>query len=249
MSFFNDDYGRGGFMSNVPAAVKNIIIINVVIMVASYFREAMMIEKFALWFPASPFFEWWQPVTHLFMHGGFFHLFFNMYTLFIFGSVLERVWGPKKFLVFYFITGLGAALVHMGVQWMEYSSALKAVGLSIGDASAQAVDIADQIKAGAERIPSWSATLFTPTVGASGAIYGVLMGYTMLYPNSIMRLIFPPVALKAKWFVLIFAGLELLLGMSMPGSGIAHFAHLGGLIFGFALIMYWKKTHQLYGNY
>lgn len=249
MSFFNDGYGSGGFLSNVPAAVKNIIIINIVIMIASLFRESMMIETFALYIPESPFFRWWQPVTHLFMHGGFFHLFFNMYTLFIFGSVLERVWGPKKFLIFYFVTGLGAALVHMGVMWMEYSSALKAVGLSVNEASAQAVGIAEHIKAGAQYIPSWSTTLFTPTVGASGAIYGVLMGYAMLYPNSLMRLIFPPVTLKAKWFVLIFAGLELLLGMSMPGSGIAHFAHLGGLIFGFLLIIYWKKTRQLYGNY
>jgi membrane associated rhomboid family serine protease len=172
-----------------------------------------------------------------------------MYTLFIFGSVLERVWGPKKFLIFYFVTGIGAALVHMGVQWMEYSSALKAVGLSAGDASAEAVGIAERIKEGAQYIPSWSSTLFTPTVGASGAIYGVLMGYAILYPNSLMSLVFPPVTLKAKWFVLIFAGLELLLGMSLSGSSVAHFAHLGGLIFGFILMMYWKNTRQLYGNY
>lgn len=250
MSFFsNDGYGRGGFMSNVPTAVKNIIIINVVIMLATMFKESLMVSKFALWFPASPYFEWWQPVTHLFMHGGFFHLFFNMYTLFIFGSVLERVWGPRKFLIFYFVTGLGAAAVHMGVQWFEYDSALKAMGLTTGEASLWADEIAQSIDAGAKMIPSWSSVLFTPTVGASGAIYGVLMGYAMLYPNSIMQLIFPPIAMKAKWFVLIFAGLELLLGISSTGGGIAHFAHLGGLIFGFILIMYWKKTHQLYGSY
>lgn len=249
MSFFNDGYGRGGFLSNVPTAVKNIIIINVVLMVATLMRETVMVEKFALWFPASPYFEWWQPVTHLFMHGGFFHLFFNMYTLFIFGSVLERVWGPKKFLIFYFVTGLGAALVHVGVQWMEYSSALEAQGLTYADASYLAPGIAESIEAGARYIPTWSSTLFIPTVGASGAIYGVLMGYAMLYPNSLMSLVFPPVTLKAKWFVLIFAGLELLLGMSLPGSSVAHFAHLGGLIFGFMLIMYWKKTRQLYGSY
>lgn len=250
MSFFsNDNYGRGGFMSNVPVAVRNIIIVNVVIMIATFAKEAIMVEKFALWYPASPFFEWWQPVTHLFMHGGFFHLFFNMYTLFIFGSVLERVWGPKKFLIFYFVTGIGAALVHMGVQWMEYSNALEAAGLTAAEAADDVAGIAAQVKAGAIWVPSWSATLFTPTVGASGAIYGVLMGYAMLYPNSLLRLIFPPVTLKAKWFVLIFAGLELMLGMSLPGSSVAHFAHLGGLIFGFLLIMYWKNRRQLYGNY
>lgn len=252
MSFFsNDGYGRGGFLSNTPVAVRNIIIVNIVIFIATLFKEAMMVEKFALWFPLSPFFEWWQPVTHLFMHGGFFHLFFNMYTLYIFGSVLERVWGPKKFLMFYFITGLGAAAVHMGVQWYEYSSELKALGLSAEDAYFNASIIADYLKEGATRVPilNYPDVLLIPTVGASGAIYGVLMGYAMLYPNSLMRLIFPPVTLKAKWFVLIFAGLELLLGMSLPGSSIAHFAHLGGLIFGFLLILYWKKTRQLYGNY
>lgn len=249
MSFFDNGYGRGGFLSNVPVAVKNIIIVNIVIMIAASFRESFMVEKFALWFPASPYFEWWQPVTHLFMHGGFFHLFFNMYTLFFFGSVLERVWGPKKFLLFYFVTGIGAALVHMGVQWLEYRSALEAAGLTYSQASFFAGDVAQSIEAGARMIPKWSSVLFVPTVGASGAIYGVLMGYAMLYPDSIMRLVFPPIALKAKWFVLIFAGLELLLGISSTGTGIAHFAHLGGLIFGFLLIWYWKKTRQLYGNY
>ena len=137
----------------------------------------------------------------------------------------------------------------MGVQWWEYTSALETAGLTSAEAAARIPGIEAAIDAGARMIPSWSTVIFTPTVGASGAIYGVLMGYAMLYPNSIMRLIFPPVALKAKWFVLIFAGLELLFGMSMPGSGIAHFAHLGGLIFAFVLLMYWKKTRQLYGNY
>lgn len=248
MSFF-DNGGRGGFLSNVPVAVRNIIIVNVLVMLVALMRESFMVEKFALWFPASPYFEWWQPVTHLFMHGSILHLFFNMYTLYIFGCVLERVWGAKKFLIFYFVTGLGAALVHMGVQWWEYSNALEAVGLTSAEASELSGDIATSIEMGAKYIPTWSLTLFIPTVGASGAIYGVLMGYAMLYPDSIMRLIFPPIAMKAKWFVLIFAGLELLLGMSASGTGIAHFAHLGGLIFGFILIMYWKKTRQLYGSY
>ena len=236
-------------MSNVPTAVKNIIIINVVLMLATMFKESMMVTRFALWFPASPYFEWWQPVTYMFMHGGFFHLFFNMYTLFFFGSVLERVWGPKKFLIFYFVTGLGAAAVHMGVQWIEYNNALEAVGLTSTDASLWVDQIAKSVDAGNNMIPAWSSVLFTPTVGASGSIYGILMGYAMLYPDSIMRLMFPPIAMKAKWFVLIFAALELLLGISSTGGGVAHFAHLGGLIFGFILIIYWKKTRQLYGSY
>ena len=182
------------------------------------------------------------------MHGGFFHLFFNMYTLYIFGTVLERVWGPKKFLLFYFVTGLGAALIHMGVQWWQYTSALSEIGLQVSEAGILTQSIAQDVIMGATRVPSWSVELFVPTVGASGAIYGVLMGYAMLYPDSIMTLMFPPISLKAKWFVLIFGGLELVLGISGTGAGIAHFAHLGGLIFGFLLMMYWKKTHQLYSH-
>lgn len=235
---------------NLPVAVKNIIIINALIMLATVFKESVMVENFALFFPASPYFRLWQPLTHMFMHGGIMHLFFNMYTLMIFGSVLERVWGAKKFLIFYFVTGLGAAAVHMGVQWIQYSSALSTYGFSPDQVAIWASEMASK---GYAYVPDgFSAlqkVLFTPTVGASGAIYGVLMGYAMLYPDSVMTLIFPPVSLKAKWFVLIFAGIELLLGISASNSGIAHFAHLGGLIFGFLLILYWKKTHRLYSNF
>lgn len=167
----------------------------------------------------------------MFMHGGFWHLFFNMYTLFIFGSVLERVWGTKKFLVFYFVTGLGAALVHTGVEWIQMQSLISkaAEGSSAAMASIHAMKM-------------------TPTVGASGAIYGVLMGYAMLYPDSVLTLIIPPISLKAKWFVLIFAAIELLTGVTGTGGGIAHFAHLGGLIFGFLLMWYWKKNNTLYSR-
>lgn len=218
-------------MANVPTAVKNIIIINALIMVMTALNKTFMYETFALFYPTSPFFHWWQPVTHMFMHGGFWHLFFNMYTLFIFGTVLERVWGTKKFHVFYFVTGLGAALIHTGVEWIQMQSWLGAAA----DGSPAA-------------LASIHAMKMTPTVGASGAIYGVLMGYAMLYPDSMLTLLFPPISLKAKWFVLIFAAIELLTGVTGTGGGIAHFAHLGGLIFGFALIWYWKKNRTLYSR-
>lgn len=231
MSYYSYD-NRGGFMSNVPPAVKNIIIINVCVMIMTALNENFMYEKFALFYPTSPFFHWWQPVTHMFMHGGFWHLFFNMYTLYIFGTVLERVWGTKKFLLFYFVTGLGAALIHTGVEWIQMQGWMSQV--AEGSMAAQA---------------SIHALKMTPTVGASGAIYGLLMGYAMLYPDSMMTLMFLPISMKAKWFVLIFAGIELLTGVTGMGGGIAHFAHLGGLIFGFLLIMYWKKRHTLYSRY
>ena len=235
MSYYyynNDNGGRRGFMSNVPTAVRNIIIINVLVMIMTSLNENFMYEKFALFYPTSPFFHWWQPVTHMFMHGGFWHLFFNMYTLYIFGTVLERIWGAKKFLLFYFVTGLGAAAVHTGVEWIQASSWMS-------EAAAGSMSAVQQIHA----------LKMTPTVGASGAIYGILMGYAMLYPDSIMTLVFPPISMKAKWFVLIFAAIELLTGVTGTGGGIAHFAHLGGLIFGFLLIMYWKKKRTLYSRY
>lgn len=168
-------------------------------------------------------------VTHMFMHGGFWHLFFNMYTLFIFGSVLERVWGPKKFLLFYFVTGLGAAALHTGVQWIEVQTYMN----QIAEGSQTAAMEYHRLK-------------MTPTVGASGAIYGILLGYAMLYPDSVMTLVFPPISLKAKWFVMIFAGIELFTGVTGMGGGIAHFAHLGGMLFALLLITYWKKKHTLY---
>ena len=218
-------------MSNVPTATKNIIIINVLVMIMTMLNEDMMYEKFALFYPTSPFFHIWQPVNHMLMHGGFWHLFFNMYTLYFFGRVLEERWGAKKFLIFYFVTGLGAALVHTGVEWLQMNHWMSQV--AEGSMAAQA---------------NIHALKMTPTVGASGAIYGVLMGFAMLYPDAILSLIFPPVSMKAKWFVLIFGGIELLTGITGVGGGIAHFAHLGGLIFGYILIMYWKKKRTLYGR-
>ena len=229
MSYYS--YERGGFMSSVPTAVKNLIIINVLVMIMTALNEDFMYEKFALFYPTSPFFHWWQPVTHMFMHGGFWHLFFNMYTLWIFGSQLERIWGARKFLVFYFVTGLGAALVHTGVEWLQMQNWL---------AEAAAGSYAAQV--------SIHTLKMTPTVGASGAIYGVLMGYAMLYPDAVMALVFPPIAMKAKWFVLIFGAIELMTGVTGMGGNIAHFAHLGGLIFGYLLMMYWKKKRTLYSR-
>ena len=231
MSYYQYDNSRRGFFSSVPDAVKNIIIINVIVWIATALSGNVMYEKFALFYPSSIFFKPWQFITHMFMHGGFWHLFFNMYTLYIFGSVLERQWGTKKFLVFYFVTGLGAAALHTGVQAIEAQAWLS----QIADGSLQAQ-------------ASLQALKYTPTVGASGAIYGLLLGYAMLYPDSVMGLIFPPISMKAKYFVLIFAAIELITGVTGMGGSIAHFAHLGGMLFGWLLMLYWKKNHKLYSR-
>ncbi len=216
-------------LGSMPPVVKNLLLINVIMYVITMITGNFMYENFALFYFKSPFFKPFQLVTHMFMHGGFTHIFFNMYTLFIFGGVLERVWGSQKFLLYYFVTGIGAALLHLGVMYLQLQGYIADV--NAGDFMARA---------------NIQALLSTPTVGASGAIYGLLLAYGMLFPNNVMQLIFPPVALKAKWFVLIFGALELLLGLSGRGGNVAHFAHLGGMIFGFFLILYWKKNNRMY---
>ncbi len=216
-------------LGNMPPVVKNLLLINVIMYLITVITGNFMYEHFALFYFKSPFFKPYQLVTHMFMHGGFTHILFNMYTLFIFGTVLERVWGSRKFLFYYFVTGIGAALIHLGVMWLQLQGYI--ADLQAGDLIAKA---------------NIQALLTTPTVGASGAIYGLLLAYGMLFPNNEMQLIIPPVALKAKWFVLIFGALELLLGLSGRGGDVAHFAHLGGMIFGFFLILYWKKNNRMY---
>ena len=216
-------------MGSMPPVVKNLLLVNVLMYIITMITGNFMYGNFALFYFDSPLFKPYQLVTHMFMHGGFTHILFNMYTLYIFGCVLERVWGSQKFLFYYFVTGIGAALLHMGVMWLQLQGYI--ADLNAGDMFARA---------------EIEALLTTPTVGASGAIYGLLLAYGMLFPDNIMQLIFPPEALKAKWVVIIFGALELLLGLSGRGGNVAHFAHLGGMIFGFFLILYWKKNNRMY---
>lgn len=226
---YNSFDSRPSFWNSLPVAVRNLILINFIVWGATELigmrsadGENWIYQTFALFAFESPFFRPWQLVTHLFMHGGFWHIFFNMYSLLIFGSVLERMWGARKFLVFYFVAGLGAALCHCLVMHFQIDAALAA-----------------------ENTTKAFSIMRTPTVGASGAIYGVLMGYGMLFPNDRLTLIFPPITLNAKWFVIIFIVIELVTGI-MGADNIAHFAHLGGMLFGWLLILYWKKKNRLY---
>lgn len=230
--FNNGGGGRRGILANIPPVTLNILIINVLVFIIYKLRPDFMIENFALFYPKSPFFHWWQYITYMFMHGTFWHLFFNMYTFFVFGCVLERVWGTKKYLIFYFVTGLGAAAVHTGVEAIQAAHWMNQIAANVPGA-----------------VAAYHAVLGTPTVGASGAIYGILIGYAMLYPDSRLSLVFPPISMKAKWFVLIFAVIELITGVTGTQEGVAHFAHLGGMLFGALLILIWKKQHKLYGSY
>lgn len=228
--YYNNN--RGGFLSNLPTVTKNLLIINVIMFFFTSLRENAMYAAFALYYPTSPNFHVWQLVTHMFMHGGFWHLFANMFTMVMFGTVLERQWGPKKYLLFYFVTGLGAAALHLGVQALQMHHYLGIIADG-GAGYAAARHAVEMIK-------------FIPTVGASGAIYGVLMGYAMLFPDTRITMIFPPISLKAKWWILIWFLIELVTGVSGAGGGIAHFAHLGGMIFGYVLIRYWKNNGRMY---
>lgn len=226
MSYYFQDNKRGGFLSNIPPVTKNLILVNVIIFVATLINENFMIGTFGLFYPSSRYFHWWQVITHMFMHGGFWHIFFNMYTLFIFGVVVERYLGTKKFLVFYFVCGLGAAGLQIGTQYLEMQAF---------------------INAGTQQaLQSIAALKSTPTVGASGAIYGVLMGYAMLFPDSKMTLLFPPVTLSAKWMVVIFAVIELFTGVVGFADGVAHFAHLGGMLIGWLMIRWWRRRGVLF---
>ena len=225
----NDGGRRGGFLSSLPPVTKNLIILNVIVFVASLLNQNFMIGTFALFYPTSVYFHWWQVVTHMFMHGGFWHIFFNMYTLLIFGCVVERIIGSKKFLLFYFICGLGAVALHLGVEYLQMQSYMQ--GAALGNATA---------------IQNIAMIKNTPTVGASGAIYGVLMGYAMLFPESRMTLLFPPVTLSAKWMVAIFAAIELFTGVTGISAGIAHFAHLGGMLIGWLMILSLRKRGVLF---
>lgn len=228
MAYYYGERG-GGFWQRMPKVTKHIIVINFIMFVATLINGNFMVATFGLFYPTSQFFRVWQPLTYMFMHGGFWHIFFNMYTLLIFGTVVERTIGMKKFLVFYLVAGLGAAATHVAVQYAEM------------------VAITDRIVEGVSAASSSYANLLrTPTVGASGAIYGLLIGYAMLYPNSVLTLLFPPVSMKAKWFVLIFAGIELVTGVTGTIGGVAHFAHLGGALFGWLLMLWWKRSGRIY---
>ena len=214
------------FLERIPPVTRSLLIVNVIMFVATLINEDFMIRTFAMFYPASPLFRWWQPLTHMFMHGGWWHILFNMYTLVMFGMVVERALGTKKFLILYFVTGLGAVALHTGVEWLDIHRLAASTDMS---AQASVIDI-----------------LRTPMVGASGAIYGVLVAFAMLYPEARMTLIFPPVTLDAKWMVAIFIGIELLTGITGTQVGIAHFAHLGGALFGFLLVWYWRKRGELW---
>jgi len=232
----------------MPPVVKNLIFINILMLLAYYTVGSVfdidLNRTLGLYFPKSEQFKPIQIITHMFMHSGIWHLFFNMFALYMFGQVLEQVWGPKRFLIFYFVCGLGAALTHESVIAFQYSHLAHSLSpenlqLVLNEGTAYFNQGKVFTDPGMENL---QILLNTPTIGASGAIFGVLLAFGMLFPNTQLMLLFPPIPIKAKYFVIIYGGIELYMAITQPGSNIAHAAHLGGMLFGYLLIRYWRKT-------
>lgn len=218
-----------------PPVVKNLLIINVLVFLAQVTfqnNEHFSIENlFALHDVRSVYFKPYQLVTHLFLHGSIGHIFFNMFALWMFGQTLENRFGSKRFLIFYFVSGLGAALLHLAVLYFELQPVWEAFR-----------SLPPEQQAEIAQSPAFKINV--ETVGASGAIFGCLAAFGYLFPNTMIYVYFL-LPLKAKWFVLIYAGLELWMGIrNSAGDNVAHFAHLGGALAGFLLVLFWNKTDR-----
>jgi membrane associated rhomboid family serine protease len=238
---------------NIPPVVKNLIIINAIMLLATFmFGSVMRIDLnriLGLFYFESSLFKPFQLVSHIFMHGGIAHLFFNMFALFMFGRVLEQVWGSKRFFIYYFFTGIGAAVLHSLVNFIEAKSIMASLSPEqIELVKSEGVAIFQQGKNFTHQgMAALNVMLNIPTVGASGAVFGVLLAFGMYFPNTQLMLLFPPIPIKAKYFVMIYGGIELYLGFTQANSNIAHFAHLGGMLFGFILIKIWaRKRNNFY---
>lgn len=223
-------------LNNLSPVVKNLLIINVVV----YFGSSLLgIEGLLTgYYPSAPQFYPWQVITHMFMHASLSHIFFNMFALYMFGPNLERVWGSKRFLNYYIICGLGAFALHEFVVGFQF---YQDFGTFFPTADDVAYGLSGRMRA------SVLAQTFNGVVGASGAVFGILLGFGMLFPNTRLMLLFPPIPIKAKLFVLGYGAIELFLAFeNNPGDNTAHFAHLGGMIFGYILIKKWKKDRDAF---
>ena len=241
---------RPAKFSYLPEVVKNLLIINGLFFLATYVMSSSfdlsLVKHLGLHNWQSPDFRPHQLVTHLFMHGSIGHIFFNMFALWMFGNQLENVWGGKRFLTYFMITGLGAAALHLGVNQLHIS--LVEAKMTAEQISIVAKDGYGALSNGmnfTDPLMRELNTLYhTPTVGASGAVFGVLLAFGMLFPNTLIYIYFA-LPIKAKYFVMIYGAIELWSGIqNNPNDNVAHFAHLGGMIFGYFLIKYWRKNSQ-----
>jgi membrane associated rhomboid family serine protease len=239
-------------MGRITDTVKVLLIINIIFFVGSQFLGDFAYQLFALWFFENENFMVWQFVTHMFMHGSLMHIIFNMYALWAFGGPIEQMLGQKRFVFFYFSAGLGAAFLHTLVNYIEFKTGYNVLldaGMTMGNIE-QLIKTGEYSTAILESVPKETLqdlyqSVNTPAVGASGAIYGILVAFGMMFPNVELFLLFVPVPIKAKFFIPALILLDLfsgLTGYSLFGGGIAHFAHIGGALFGFIMMWYWKKN-------
>jgi membrane associated rhomboid family serine protease len=222
---------------NIPPVVKNLLIINAIFFLAKWIamQQGIALEQYlAVFYFDSPFFKIWQVITYMFMHADLMHIFFNMFGLFMFGGILETRWGAKRFINFYLITGLGALALQWAVQAFEIYQITGSITNNL-----------DTLNLVGAQVGKFREIYAGPMLGASGAVFGVMTAFAMLYPNVELYLMFIPVPVKAKYFIPIYIVIELFLGVrGFAGDSVAHFAHLGGALFGFILVKLWKDKDK-----
>jgi len=243
-------------MMQITNTVKQLLIINVIFYIGSMWVGDIAYDYLSLYYIDHPNFGFWQFLTHMFMHAqfpGITHIVFNMLGLVMFGSALEQLWGSQKFLFFYISSGLGAALLHTGVNYYHFNQGLTIL-MENGFTKEQVLEVINR----GEYIKSWETLMpandlknfiesyLIPAVGASGALYGILVGFALSFPNASLMMIFLPIPIKAKYFVPLIVASDLYMGISgtsiFGGGGIAHFAHVGGAITGLLMAWFWKKN-------
>ncbi len=220
---------------NFPPVVMNLLVINCLVFMAQSLlpreMQNFITYNFALFYPESPLFRFWQPLTYMFLHGGTLHLFSNMFALWMFGRQLEYDLGSKRFLIYYLVAGVGAALLQLGVSWIEISH-LKASAVASGVDPYSVKEIIGR--------------LVRPTVGASGGVFGILLAFGVMHPNAMIMLLIPPIPMKAKYFVILYGIFELVAGLGGIQADVAHFAHVGGMLWGYMLLRIWKARGKIY---
>lgn len=249
---------NSGLFGSIPVVTKNLLIINLLFFLADQLlsQSGFMTRYLALHFFMSDSFMPHQLITYMFMHGSIGHIFFNMFAVFMFGRTLETVWGPKRFLTYYLITGIGAALLQLLISYLRYKTLLAEIPVDMipsvinqiqtegASLLHQNLNYTDSVKGALNLV------INVPMVGASGAVFGILLGFGMLFPNAELFIIPIPFPIKAKFFVIGYGVLELVLGVTdRAGDNVAHFAHLGGLLTGLILVLYWKMKGTLHGKF
>ncbi|MCR4604061.1 MAG: rhomboid family intramembrane serine protease [Prevotella sp.] len=220
---------------NIPTITKNLLLINIIAFLATLVLSQFNLREFGkLHFFMASDFHIYQLITYQFLHADLTHIFFNMFALWMFGCVIERVWGPQRYLIYYLVCGIGAGLCQELVQYIEFSSS-GLQGISLSELIPVQTSSGTVMMTVADYLNGWG------TIGASGAVYGILLAFGMTFPNERI-FIFPlPVPIKAKWFIIIYAAIELFSALGASGDNVAHMAHLGGMIFGLLLILYWRR--------